>query len=195
MWETRIEYLAGGRILRLSFEKNETPLSYSAVLRLWQDEADFRTLFLATLASSPFSAFRWETPPLTQATTDRPFEFVLLDSPGLTDESDAEPFARQFASAQPSESALAFANLGNDAVLVVPTPIAAASAYSHLAAFVRNAPEDQQHALWQLVGKTVSERLCGQPIWLSTAGAGVAWLHVRLDSRPKYYGHAPYRNS
>jgi hypothetical protein len=31
------------------------------------------------------------------------------------------------------------------------------------------------------------------PEWLSTAGAGVSWLHVRLDDRPKYYGYAPYR--
>jgi hypothetical protein len=30
--------------------------------------------------------------------------------------------------------------------------------------------------------------------WLSTAGMGVPWLHVRLDDRPKDYGHRPYRN-
>ncbi|MFL6237620.1 MAG: DUF6940 family protein [Thermoanaerobaculia bacterium] len=24
-------------------------------------------------------------------------------------------------------------------------------------------------------------------------GAGVSWLHVRLDDRPKYYGYGPYR--
>ena len=33
-----------------------------------------------------------------------------------------------------------------------------------------------------------------QPIWLSTAGMGVPWLHVRLDSRPKYYAFGPYRD-
>jgi len=30
--------------------------------------------------------------------------------------------------------------------------------------------------------------------WLSTSGLGIAWLHVRLDERPKYYTHAPYRS-
>ena len=30
------------------------------------------------------------------------------------------------------------------------------------------------------------------PTWVSTAGGGVAWLHVRLDSAPKYYTHRPY---
>ena len=27
----------------------------------------------------------------------------------------------------------------------------------------------------------------GRPVWLSTEGSGVPWLHVRMDSRPKYY--------
>ena len=38
-------------------------------------------------------------------------------------------------------------------------------------------------------------RLGTAPVWLSTAGAGVSWLHVRLGDRPKYYGHAPYRQA
>jgi hypothetical protein len=28
---------------------------------------------------------------------------------------------------------------------------------------------------------------------LSTAGAGVSWLHVRLDDHPKYYSYEPYQ--
>lgn len=30
-------------------------------------------------------------------------------------------------------------------------------------------------------------------VWLSTNGVSTAWLHVRLDSRPKYYHYIPYR--
>ena len=30
------------------------------------------------------------------------------------------------------------------------------------------------------------------PLWVSTAGLGVSWLHVRLDARPKYYRHDAY---
>lgn len=37
-------------------------------------------------------------------------------------------------------------------------------------------------------------RLGAKPVWLSTAGAGVPWLHVRLDDHPKYYGYALYRS-
>ena len=32
-------------------------------------------------------------------------------------------------------------------------------------------------------------------LWVSTSGLGVYWLHVRLDSYPKYYQHAPYKNA
>ena len=34
----------------------------------------------------------------------------------------------------------------------------------------------------------------GQPTWLSTEGSGVPWLHVRLDSYPKYYHTDAYRS-
>ena len=39
----------------------------------------------------------------------------------------------------------------------------------------------------------MARRVGARPVWLSTAGAGVSWLHVRLDDRPKYYGCGPYR--
>src|SRR5262249_13567392 len=120
------------------------------------------------------------------------FEFVILDSPGLARSPDKNAFSEHFGS-EVEGGVVEFPNLGKDAIMVVPCPIAVPSAYGHLAAFVRQAPEAQQHALWQLVGSAMQRRLSTKPVWLSTAGAGVSWLHVRLDDRPKYYGHAPYR--
>jgi uncharacterized protein DUF6940 len=76
--------------------------------------------------------------------------------------------------------------------MVVPCPVGPESAYGHLAAFVRSAPKQHVDHVWQAVGKAVQERLSEKPVWLSTAGLGVSWLHVRLDSRPKYYGYRPY---
>ena len=87
-----------------------------------------------------------------------------------------------------------FSNLGRDAILIVPCLKTVPSAYGHLAAFVREAPEAQRHALWQLVGEAMARRIGPKPVWLSTAGAGVSWLHVRLDDRPKYYRFGPYRH-
>jgi hypothetical protein len=94
---------------------------------------------------------------------------------------------------RPGRGVVEFPNLGRDAIMVVPCPIGAASKYGHLAAFIRQAPESQKHALWEVVGEAMERRLGKSPVWLSTAGAGVSWLHVRLDDRPKYYGYGPYR--
>ena len=72
-------------------------------------------------------------------------------------------------------------------MLVVPVPLDANTDYAHLASFVRSATAPQQGAFWQAVGEAVRDSLSAQRLWLSTSGLGVYWLHVRLDSRPKYY--------
>ena len=56
------------------------------------------------------------------------------------------------------------------------------------------APEDII-GFWKEVAKKVKETMGPANIWLSTSGLGVYWLHVRLDTRPKYYQYAPYRAS
>jgi uncharacterized protein DUF6940 len=55
--------------------------------------------------------------------------------------------------------------------------------------------ESQRVALWHAVGGAMRRRVGSKPVWLSTAGAGVSSLHVRLDDRPKYYGFAPFRHA
>jgi hypothetical protein len=147
------------------------------------------------LADAPFSAFRWETPPITTLSAGRPFEFVLLDSPELASHPDPDAFAEHFCDPAGSKDVVSFPNLNNDSILVVPCPRGPLSAYGHIDAFVREAPDAQKHALWRLVGELMQRRLGLRPVRLSTAGAGVPWLHVRLDQRSKYYGHAPYRES
>lgn len=163
-----------------------------ALRRLRSDEA-FRDSISDALAACPFAAFRWETPGVDRATAERTFEFVLVDAPELLVEFDPSPFAEHFR--EDGHGIVTFDNLGGDATLVVPSPRGPESAYGHLAAFVRGAPRDQVHALWSRIGELVLERLSDEPLWLSTAGGGVSWLHVRLDSRPKYYAYAPYRSA
>jgi hypothetical protein len=41
----------------------------------------------------------------------------------------------------------------------------------------------------------MAQRLNEKPVWLSTAGGAVSWLHVRLDDRPKYYHYAMYKQT
>ena len=88
-----------------------------------------------------------------------------------------------------------FESLGKDALLVAPCPGVQGTNFAHLARFVATASDEQSSALWQCVGESIERRLNVRPTWLSTAGLGISWLHVRLDTRPKYYRHAPYRSA
>ncbi len=192
MWKSRCEILAHDRIIRVAVDLAEAPVSYQDVIHLWQHDVDFRSFFINLLAASPFPCFRWETPPLTAAIATQPFECVFLNSPGLDRVPDVAAFSQYFRDEVPG-GVVEFPNLGKDAILVVPCPQGPLSAYGHIGAFIRHAPPTQQHVLWQKVGAAMQRRLGKQPVWLSTAGGGVSWLHVRLDDRPKYYGYVPYR--
>ena len=162
--------------------------------QLASDEA-FTDWFCCTLAEFEGAAFYWELPPLTAATLDRDAEFVLIDAPMLARfPPERAPFAEHFGRGG-DQDVIVFANLGADAVLVVPCPLGPDENYPHLAAFLRNADKQQQRSLWQRTAQEMLRRLGTRPTWLSTAGGGVAWLHIRLDSRPKYYSYQPYRTS
>lgn len=71
--------------------------------------------------------------------------------------------------------------------------------YAHLASFIRNSPYSQANSLWYTVAVVMHEKLLAlngdEKIWISTSGLGVAWLHVRLDTIPKYYNWEPYQIS
>ena len=167
-----------------------SPTTFRDTLDHWQNDGAFRTWFSQLILDAPFRAVRWETPPVTRSTIDRDFEFVLHDAPGLLCRQDSRSFGEHFNSPAQADGVVSFENLGRDAMLVVPIPLGAD--YGHLAAFLRHAPEAQRHALWRRIGLEMTRRLSDRPLWLSTAGMGVPWLHIRLDSRPKYYGHRPY---
>lgn len=191
MWTASTEELVGSRGQRITIAHDDEPATISDVLLAWQAAPSFRRFFNQLLADAPYGAFRWETPAVTAAALVQSFEFVMLDSPGLARAPEEAAFAEHFAATD--AGVCVFANLGRDAVLIVPRPLTEAVAYGHLAAFVRLAPEPQRHELWHAVGAAMMRRVSDKPVWLSTAGAGVSWLHVRLDDRPKYYGYAPYR--
>lgn len=193
MWELHSDDLNRGRLRRVGILRDGREASYAEVLEGWRFDAVFRDLFIGLLAEAPHDAYLWETPPVTEATVGRGFEFVLVDSPTLAEmRPDPRSFAAHFDAAGGEAQVVAFPNLGGDALLVAPTPRAASGTYTHLAAFARAAPAEQQHAFWQAVGAQTAARLSDRPLWLSTNGLGVAWLHARLDSRPKYYSYRPY---
>ena len=188
------QQLSGGRAIKVTIEKDLSVVSYVEAIRQWEHSSDFRAFFIDVLLDSPFTAFRWETPPVTIASEDQPFEFVLIDSPEISLDPDPSAFNAYFDKAGPGGVA-EFQNLGGDAILIAPCPDDSQPDYGHLAAYLRNSDVRQQHLLWKSVGAAMQRRISSKPVWLNTAGGGVAWLHIRLDDRPKYYRYVPYRHA
>jgi len=194
MWKSH-RHNIGPQTTRTHLEQDSLPLTFRQVIDLWQASEAFREFFTGTITDCSFDAYFWETPPVVKATLERPFEFVLVASPALDRlRSDPSPFRLHFSS-QPNESVVTFPNLGGDALLVVPAPVVDESCYTHLARFLRDAPKEQVNTFWRCVGRAMQSRVSSAPTWLSTAGMGVSWLHLRLDSRPKYYRHEPYKTN
>lgn len=148
--------------------------------------------FHQLLCELPFEAISWELPALVDL--DGTFRCVALDHPHLARMPvDATSFAEHF---QPDVDAVRFLNLRGDSELIAPCP-QPGRAFPHLLAWARQATPGEARALWGLVADAVCERLetTTGPTWVSTAGMGVGWLHVRLDPRPKYYRYGPFRTS
>lgn len=178
--------------MKVSLRLDGQSLSFNQVLQSWKGSKVFRNFWIELLAAIPFTAFRWEMPAITSEQLDDDFECVLLNDESLHRPANCAPFVDHFITSTTTE-VLSFSNLGSDAYLIVPRPGVAQDSCAHLAIFSRQAMQSKQHALWEAVGVAMQERVGVNPIWLNTAGDGVAWLHIRLDDSPKYYGHAPYR--
>lgn len=80
-----------------------------------------------------------------------------------------------------------FVNLTGDSILIIPTPIKDKD-YTTMKDFVDNAPLEQQQELWKHVAECAEKMLTiVDEIYINTHGLGVSYLHVRLDTTPKYY--------
>jgi hypothetical protein len=193
LWVAQREVVRPGFSEKIVIAKGERALTFTEVIAGWRDDAVFRAFTCATLAAAPYPAYFWEMPPIRRGHLDVPYECMLIRSDALARLApDADAFAAQFKTA--GNVVATFPNLGGDAVLVAPEQIAGAASYAHLAAFVRTTPQAQQQQLFQALGDAIDgfSREYNRQIWISTSGLGIAWLHIRLDTVPKYYQHWPY---
>jgi len=192
---TTVAHLSG-EVVRLTFaDRSEgmRALTWRDVLSRWKADAQFCDAFSSALAGQGLDAFAWETPALTAGALGQEFECVITSSPMLARRrADPSAFAAHLSA---GSNVVAFRNLSGDADLVVPRDLGTGADHAHLGAFLRTAAPAQVHSLWRLASETAEAWLArGEPFWVSTAGLGVAWLHVRLDKRPKYYRYAPNRS-
>jgi hypothetical protein len=163
-----------------SFNSHDALPIMAPLLQLMHQQASMR------------GAFLFECVPVNADSLARtPFQCAIITSDSLRHiVEDRATFAEHFP--QPGVDDLrvvAFDNLSGDAIMVVPTPADGAN-YAHLASFSLSAPRATQATLWQRTAVEVLERVRqrgARPIWLSTHGLGVSYLHVRICDKPKYY--------
>lgn len=163
-------------------------LTWRELISAWR-LPEFAQMFSESICATHAGAVRWESPPLRRASLDQQAEFAVVASPGLDRPANKTAFKTALAG---DPTTATFVNLRGDATLVAPGEIDPATNYTHLASFLRTASPEQSRSLWAAVADALQERLSNKTVWLSTAGGGVAWLHVRLDDSPKYYSHHPY---
>lgn len=170
--------------------KNER-LTYKNALQLLRDEREFRDIFIEVMRQSTFKAYLWETPAFSSV-EDQPFEFVLIHNASLENFTpNSSSFKEHFTK---SDKTIVCKNLRKDALLIIPYPREKdQNCYTHMANFMRFAPDDQIHELLQQTAISVLDYDTFLPIWLSTSGLAVPWLHVRVDTKPKYYRYQPYK--
>jgi hypothetical protein len=191
VWAAQTDSIPGG--CRIRILRDDEPVSFRNYLEWLEQDQEFASWYTNLLDATDFEAFFWEHPPICNANLDSDMEFVLLDSPTLARmRPDPAPFEAHFGS---GGEIVTFRSLGGDAILIAPTPSGSHAAYCHLAAFVRGAPMSELRDLWRETGRAMRESISDRNLWLSTSGLGVSWLHIRLDSYPKYYQHRPYAES
>ncbi len=150
------------------------------------------------------------------------FEFVVIEAPTLHHTpANPGPFKQHFLSRSPPVSVLAFSNLTGDTRLVIPAlqqqqqqqqpalnvqnspgidshkqDLCEPRHCAHLASFLASAPLSQVQEMFRMVALEAKQVLSNpkvERVWISTHGNGVAWLHIRVDTIPKYYSYKAYR--
>lgn len=195
-WEMQ-ELAIDARSSRFYPLRDGSPVARADFFDALATEPACRRALTDTLAKHPLVAYFFETPPIDDSLSRLRAEFVLVDSPALASvKADPSPFADALAKA-PLGPVARFPNLSGDAWLVVPRAVAPTRVYPQLARFVREAPAEQIDALWAQLGAAVADWRATrrERLWVSTSGLGVYWLHLRLDTRPKYYSFAEYRRA
>jgi hypothetical protein len=164
-WQSSWAEITGQPAKRVTLSSNGRAITFAEVVDCWINDETFRTFFLAELRLTPFVGFFWELPPLQKDTLEHTYEHVVLEGNLLERISpDPVPFLKVLQAGAVSDLVASFPNISGDAILVVPRPLEGSVGYGHLGAFLRTAPEEQQHALLKTLGRAAKASLQRQGV-------------------------------
>jgi hypothetical protein len=168
-------------------------LSMKEAFTLLYKDSNFALKLSKTLENCKFISFFFEMPPLDSSNIDKPFEFVIINSPQLANkQANPSSFLEYMIK---GKKVVSFENVNKDAILIIPCKTKDLN-FVDMKRFLVNANKKHIISFWKVIGKKVLEVLKDshfQKIWCSTSGLGVSWLHFRIDSIPKYYKYLPYK--
>ncbi|MGK0388424.1 MAG: hypothetical protein ACI94Y_001153 [Maribacter sp.] len=179
---------------RIRIEQKNKLLTFREVFNYWQTSTNFIEFYIDSLIALNYDEFFWEHPALKEEYLDKSYEFIVQKSISFSKRNvDENAFSNYINS---DKQVAVFDNLGRNAKLIVPTKKIPIDTYKHMGNFIRNAEKIQIIEQFNQLSKAIlSEVGAGRLIWVSTAGLGVIWLHMRLDSRPKYYRTNSYKRA
>ena len=152
-----------------------------------------------------FKSYYFETPNIS--CPNSPIEFVLTKSSTLHHRAPSWKKYEEHMKRKPyGKWSLSFDNLTGDVRLIVPYNKKKNVKYGHLKDYIIHATSEEIYDIFSEVGKELEEYreennewcdICGDPtyeapLFLSTHGDGVEWLHFRIEEHPKYYSYKPY---
>lgn len=148
-----------------------------------------------------YSSIFWECRPVYSQ--DDPFEFSICTAditPLRIARQNSKPFQKELEDGfRRGELAVSFPNLSGETTLVVPVGIneSVCDGYAHLLLFMKSKciSLEQKHKFWIKVGQELKLYFAMNhfPIYLSTSGLRVSWLHVRIEDFPKHYRYSGYK--
>lgn len=191
--EFKIEIIEQGEnTVRFRVKNGELNLCFEDVFELWASNSKFVEFYKDELIKLNYEAFYWEHPAIKKEFLNKKYECILQRSRPLEhlpiDESAFIDYINS------KEQAADFMNLGKNARLIVPTKKTDKEIYNHMSKFIRLAAQEQIIELFKRVGNSILEKIESKKlIWLNTAGLGVIWLHIRMDTIPKYYKTTRYK--
>lgn len=173
--------------------RGEQYLSFKDVFEMWGNNPKFVEFYKDELIKLDHQAFYWEHPAIKKEFLEKKYECILQRSGPLEHLPCNENHFKDYLHTK--EQVADFMNSGKDARLVIPTKKTDKEIYNHIGKFIRLADNEQIIEIFKRVGVKIFEEIDKQKlIWLNTAGLGVIWLHIRLDTRPKYYRTIKYKD-
>ena len=131
-------------------------------------------------------SFFWETSCVTKSLSTEYKEKYIENNELHKMKQNYQSFAKKINASQ-HKDVLSFFNLSKTSLLVVPKP-RSNKKFTTLKQFMDNATEKQQKVFWRKVVSCIHKMLkTHDKVWVSTHGRGVPYLHVRIDTVPKYY--------